>query len=280
MTDRIRRFFEQRRQINSQRRSLEQIPAMACECKSLRTLTDGELAKLFNNPEIQLEWTQSEVALKAACEIEDGKTAGVNPGDRRAVWYLIKGLGARSVLEIGTNVGASTVHIASALQSTARQDSSISPRLVTVDVQDVNSPVSGFWKERGLKASPKEMIQALGCGNYVSFVTEPSLTYLDRCTDRFDFIFLDGDHSASAVYQEIPRALNVLKTGGVILLHDYFPRNRPIWANGSLVAGPYVGTARLTREGVPIKVVPLGELPWPTKLGSNRTSLALLTRDR
>jgi predicted O-methyltransferase YrrM len=279
MRDRIKRFFERRRQIESQTRSLEQIPALTCNANPLRTLTNKDLAKIFNCPETQQEWTQSEVSLKRACQIEDGKTDGVNPGDRRAVWYLIKGLRATSVLEIGTNVGASTVHIASALQSTGGQDSSISPRLVTVDVQDVNSDVSGVWKERGLTASPREMIQAIGCDDFVSFVTEKSLTYFDRCKDGFDFIFLDGDHSAVTVYQEIPRALNVLKKDGVILLHDYFPRNRPIWVNGSLVAGPYIGTSRLRREGVPIKVVPLGELPWPTKLGSRTTSLALVTRD-
>src|SRR5258705_4282541 len=153
MADRIKRFFERRRQINSQTRSLEQIPALTCNANPLRTLTDEDLAKIFNCPETQQEWTQSEVGLKRACQIEDGKTDGVNPGDRRAVWYLIKGFGATSVLEIGTNVGASTVHIASALQSTGRQDSSISPRLVTLHVQDVNSDVSGVWKERGLTAS-------------------------------------------------------------------------------------------------------------------------------
>lgn len=40
--------------------------------------------------------------------------------------------------------------------------------------------------------------------------------------------------------------------------------------------GPFLAVRRLLREGWPIVVRPLGELPWPTKLGRNVTSLALV----
>lgn len=273
------RFIRIRRQIMSESRALKRIPAIPCKSESLRRLTDRDLSDVLNCLETLQEWTQTEAALTQACRIADGKTPGVNPGDRRVLWYLIKGFGATAVLEVGTNVGASTLHIVAALQSRARRDSSVSPHLVTVDIQDVNYAVSGDWKKYGLMASPRDMIQAIGCGDLVSFVTEGSLTYLDRCKDEFDFIFLDGDHSAPAVYQEIPRALNVLKKNGLILMHDYFPKNRPLWTNGVIVPGPCLAVARLRKEGTPIRAVPLGDLPWPTKLGSRKTSLALLTRD-
>ena len=68
------------------------------------------------------------------------KTGGVNPGDRRALYYLVRGLGLKQVLEIGT-----------------------------------------------------------------------FLTYLDECDESFDLIFLDGDHTAAMVYQEVPRALRRLR---------------------------------------------------------------------
>ena len=280
MKDKIKKFLQRRRQIMRETLTLKRIPALPCKSESLRSLTDKDLAEILDCIETRQEWTQTEEDLIQACQIEDGKTGGVNPGDRRAVWYLIKGFGATSVLEIGTHVGASTLHIAAALQSMAQRDSSIRPHLVTVDIEDVNSEVSGPWKTYGLMASPRDMIQAIRCGDHVSFITEKSLTYFDRCKDRFDFIFLDGDHSATTVYQEIPRALNVLKKDGVILLHDYFPKNRPLWVNGSLVPGPYIAITRLRREGTRIKVIPLGNLPWQTKLGSSKTSLALVTRDR
>src|SRR5690606_22642312 len=123
------------------------------------------------------------------------------------------------------------------------------------------------------------MMRRLGCPERVQFFTEDSLLHLARCRRRFDFIFLDGEHAAGQVYREVPRALALLEAGGVILLHDYFPGGRPLWTNRRVVPGPYQAVERLRAEGAPLKVLPLGALPWPTKLGSHVTSLALLCRD-
>jgi hypothetical protein len=43
-----------------------------------------------------------------------------------------------------------------------------------------------------------------------------------------------------------------------------------------VIGGPFLAIERFKEEGAPLTVLPLGELPWPTKLGSNTTSLALL----
>jgi hypothetical protein len=64
----------------------------------------------------------------------------------------------------------------------------------------------------------------------------------------------------------------------VILLHDYFPDLKPLWSNGRVIPGPWLAIERLKREGAPLTVKPFGALPWPTKLNSNNTSLALLLR--
>jgi predicted O-methyltransferase YrrM len=40
----------------------------------------------------------------------------------------------------------------------------------------------------------------LGAADGVQFVTMPALRYFDQADDSFDLIFLDGDHSAAAVY--------------------------------------------------------------------------------
>ena len=90
---------------------------------------------------------------------------------------------------------------------------------------------------------------------------------------------LDGDHAPSAVYQELPAALRVLQSDGVILLHDYFPALKPLWSDGAVIRGPWLAIERLRSEGAKIKAIPLGELPWHTKLGSRRTSLALVVGD-
>lgn len=274
----IKRFMERRRRAGASGDPLDGLPRVPCAAERLRKTTERDLSLMFNSAELGAEWAEAGAALARACPIEDGKTDGVNPGDRRALWYLVRSFGPASVLEVGTHVGASTLHIASAMRSAARRDPLLRPRLVTVDIEDVNSEESGAWKKRGLSASPERMVEALGCPDLVTFVTEPSLSYLDRCEDRFDLIFLDGDHSAATVYQEVPRALRLLNEGGVILLHDYFPENVPLWSNGVVVPGPYTAVARLCGEGAGVKVIPLGSLPWETKLGSSTTSLALMTR--
>jgi predicted O-methyltransferase YrrM len=120
----------------------------------------------------------------------------------------------------------------------------------------------------------------MGCGDVVRFITSDSLDYFSRREQEYDFIFLDGSHNSSTVYKEIPAATTLLQTGGYILLHDYFPNLRPLRASGAVVPGPYLATQRLMDEGADIEVLPLGKLPWPTKLGSNLTSLALLGKSQ
>jgi predicted O-methyltransferase YrrM len=112
----------------------------------------------------------------------------------------------------------------------------------------------------------------------VRFITSRSLDHLASGRGRYDLVFLDGDHAAATVYREIPAALARLNEGGVILLHDYFPHGRALWADGQVVHGPWLAVDRLRAEGAGVEAVPLGDLPWPTKEHSSTTSLAVLSR--
>ena len=122
------------------------------------------------------------------------------------------------------------------------------------------------------------MINKIEADNYTKFVVSNSLDFFKNNSQKFDFIFLDGLHDAYMVYQEIPAALKHLNDGGFILLHDYFPNQKPLWSGIPPIVGPYLAVKRLKDEGVDLEVIPLGELPWATKLGTNMTSLALLTK--
>ena len=198
---------------------------------------------------------------------------GVNPGDRQALYYLILALKPRDVLEVGTHIGASTVHIACALKRLGQQS-----RMTSIDIADVNHPELGAWKKLGLTKAPKEFIEEFGCSNLVEFRTGHSLDFMKRTDDRYDFIFLDGDHSGAAVYQEVCAALLLLKPDGVILLHDYYPDGKDLYPEGGAITGPFRALERIRRENPEIDVLPLGQLPWPTKQGTNVTSLALVVR--
>ena len=150
--------------------------------------------------------------------------------------------------------------------------------LKTLDIRDVNSISEKPWLQYGTEKSPVEMIRCLKYETFVEFITDTSFNYFETNDEKFDFIFLDGDHSGKTVYREIPLALKKLKKTGIILLHDYFPNGKPLWSKGSIIPGPYLATERLIVEGAAISIIPLGDLPWSTKLDSNKTSLALLLK--
>lgn len=254
-------------------RQLGSFRKVAFKTDNLRRKTSVILSDTFSSPVIDAAWLDLEREIKQL-NIPDG-TGGVNFGDRRAIYYLICALKSRSALEIGTHLGASTVHIASAF----RHDLSKTSRITTVDIADVNSAINKPWLKYGASFSPSEMIAKLNLDSRVEFIIGDSLDFLANCQQTFDFIFLDGDHSAVTVYQEISASLNLLKENGVILLHDYYPKMKPLWSNGIAKPGPFLAVERLRKEGVKVAVLPLGELPWETKLNSRSTSLALLLAD-
>jgi len=151
-------------------------------------------------------------------------------------------------------------------------------KLVSVDIEDVNNPVSKPWLKYGAKHSPAEMMREMGFETRVEFIRSPSFDFMETCRETFDFIFLDGDHGSTTVYREIPLALNLLRPDGLILLHDYFPDLRPLWPDAPVLGGPFLATECLRDDALDLTVLPLQRLPWPTKLQSNVTSLALLLR--
>jgi len=266
-------FLRRLLQIRNARKDLDAIDSIACNASALRERGQISADAIFRDAAGLSAWQRAEVEL-ARFAIPDG-TGGVNPGDRRAIFHLVHHFRPVSVLEIGTHIGASTVHIATALSLLAGTHGA-EPHLVSVDIADVNDETLMPWRKYGGQISPADMISALGCERWVRFVTGTSMDFLSTCDQKFDLIFLDGDHSAHTVYREVPAALKRLNPGGIILLHDYFPNLKPLWSNGALIPGPYLAIERLRKERAGIQVLPLGILPWPTKLGSNATSLALL----
>lgn len=255
---------------------LNKVSRLVCNTSTLRPMSAVDINEMFDRCDVQMKWNDIKKRIDGF-SIPDG-AGGVNPGDRKAIFCLVSKLRPSSVLEVGTHIGASTLHIASALFTGQVTDGN-QGTLVSVDIADVNDPISRPWLRYGVKSSPIEMIGELGFGAFVEFVQDTSLRYLARCEHRFDVIFLDGDHTAATVYQEIPSVLDLLNEDGLILLHDYFPNLNPLWSNGSVIPGPFLATERLKNEGLNIVVLPLGELPWPTKLQSRISSLALVLRN-
>lgn len=254
---------------------LGRLPTTLCDAAPLAALGQPSLHQALSAPTVDAEWP------RVAEEIDRFQIAatagGVNPGDRRALYYLLRALRPTRVLEVGTHIGASTVHIAAALRSNAVTGGP-TPDFTTVDILDVNDSNARPWAQYGCPWAPAALIDRLGMAGSVSFVARPSLGFLADTGPNFDFIFLDGDHSAATVYRELPAALRRLAWGGLVVLHDYFPDGRSLWPDSPVIPGPWLGVRRLCREGARLRVLPLGDLPWPTKLGRNVTSLAAVVR--
>jgi predicted O-methyltransferase YrrM len=239
---------------------------------NLRSRASLQPETIFADTSIAQDWFDAHAAVIGVFGDED-MLGGVNPGDRRALYYLMRALKPCNVLEVGTHIGASTLFIARALKENRN-----TARVSTVDVIDVNDPVNGPWKQIGLPMAPKDLATQIACLSLISFHATPSLDFLKDTKDTFDFVFLDGDHRPHTVYREVGAALEKLAPGGVILLHDYYPDAKPLYPDNNVIAGPFRALARIVRENPEIAVLPLGKLPWPTKQGVNRTSLALITR--
>ena len=273
----IRSWWRARKNTRAEEAMLSKLPRAEIDTSKLGKIDKGEIERILTEPKLHEEWLAVAKEIDRLILIEDMKTGGVNPGDRRALYYLVRALGLKRVLEIGTHVGASTIHIAAAMKANLLADETPNEySLVTVDIVDVNHAPDAVWRLGGLPRSPRDTIEAMGMTEHVTFVTKNSLTYLDERDESFDLIFLDGDHSAAMVYQEVPRALRRLRQSGLLLLHDFFPNNRPLWSDRAVVPGPLLAVERLVRERAKVSVIPLGSLPWPTKLHSNLTSLAVL----
>jgi precorrin-6B methylase 2 len=93
------------------------------------------------------------------------------------------------VVETGTNWGASTIVMAQALK-----DLGTTTKVRTVDVK------------RSLVERAKQNVEKAGLTDHVEFHVDDSLSFLARTAnevDQFDFIFIDDDHSAEHVIQEL-----------------------------------------------------------------------------
>ncbi len=127
--------------------------------------------------------------------------------------FMVRAIGARQALEVGTFTGYSALAIAEALPEDGQ--------LITCDVNDDYTAVAQrYWREAGLQdrialrlAPALETLQGLLADGYAR---------------RFDFVFIDADKTGYDDYYE--HGLKLLRPGGIMILDNV------LW--GGAVADP------------------------------------------
>ncbi len=137
------------------------------------------------------------------------------PGEKVFLQSLIRDLPQNPlVLEIGTFKGWSAITMAR-----VRKDI----RIITLD------PHVGILEDN-LSSSPEEVINNVtreGLRYYILHLQIPSQDFNPENytfrgnTDKFDLIFIDGDHTFEGVKHDFEKFLPFVKDKGIILFHDF-----------------------------------------------------------
>ncbi len=125
-----------------------------------------------------------------------GMQIGADQGQFMAI--LVRMLGAKRCLEIGTFTGSSALAVALALPKDGR--------IVCCDVSEEWTAIGRrFWKKAGVEKK-------------IDLRIAPALETLKKLKGPFDFVFIDADKPNYVNYYE--RCLKLLRRGGVIAVDN------------------------------------------------------------
>ena len=156
--------------------------------------------------------------LRAVTEGMSGARMQISPEQGQFLQWLVRLIGARHCIELGTYTGYSSLVVALALPGDGR--------LVACDVSSEWTQVARqFWREAGVESR-------------IDLRLQPALRTLDELltaggASAFDFAFIDADKVNYVAYYE--KLLDLLRPGGVICVDN------TLW-NGD-VARPQVNDA-------------------------------------
>jgi predicted O-methyltransferase YrrM len=167
----------------------------------------------------------------------------ITPEQGHLLALLVRLIGARRVLEIGTFTGYSTLAMALALPADGR--------LVACDISEEWANIAlSYW-------------QRAGVADKIDLRIAPALTSLAQleaqdAADQFDLAFIDADKPSYDSYYE--RCLRLVRPGGLIVLDNMLRRGRvadPLDADADTVAlramnSKLVGDERVDRVLLPV----------------------------
>jgi predicted O-methyltransferase YrrM len=174
-----------------------------------------------------------------------GAEMQISPEQGQFMALLVKLIGARRCIELGTYTGYSSLAIALALPADGK--------IIACDVSEEWTGVARrFWREAGME-------------NRIELKLQPGLVTLDELlaaggAQSFDFAFVDADKSNYIAYYE--KLLTLVRKGGLIAVDN------TLFVAGSDIVGADSGLARSLRkfndhvhhvERVDLALIPIGE---------------------
>jgi predicted O-methyltransferase YrrM len=151
----------------------------------------------------------------------EGRAEGlplVHPDTGALLHTLARGGGARTILEIGTCIGYSTLWLATALPCDGR--------LMTLECDPARA------------ARARDHFAAAGYADRISVIVGDAMRFLHKMTGPFDLIFQDGDKQ---LYEPmVDRLVGLLRPGGLLVADNI------LW-NGEVVPG-YVAQKKYSDE--------------------------------
>ena len=280
VASRIRRIVvpEEKRIASDQIRGLKRRPAVTMgDGSRLREVSASDITRMMASPKVADEWEKVEAIVTATGNVPGLRSSSKRP-TQFGLYFLVRGINAGSVLEIGTNLGCSAGFMGLALARNHELGLGETSRLVTIDQLDVNDDTVNLWGRAGSPVSPAQFVEKIGCRDIVEFVAARSVEYLRTCTETFDFIFLDGSHDACDVYQELPEVFRLINDGGVVALHDYNPLYGAWEPIDRRIPGPFLAVQRFLKEGTRFRVLPVVVPWWPNEDAPRPLNLVLLTK--
>ena len=136
-------------------------------------------------------------------------SGGINLKDQKIIFYLICHYKPKRILEIGTHLGHSLNVISNSLKVSSLNRSSID----TIDIYNVNqhNKFVKFYKP----LSPANLLKNNKYLHNVRFHSKGS-DYFLKIIKKFNFIFIDGNHTIDQTIKDISNSLKILDKNGII----------------------------------------------------------------
>jgi predicted O-methyltransferase YrrM len=188
----------------------------------------------------------AQTALREATRDHPHAGMQIGPEQGQLMALLVKLIGARRAIEIGTFTGYSALTVALALPDDGR--------LLACDISDEYTAVGRpYW-------------EAAGVAHKIELVLAPALQTLDARlaagqAGRYDFAFIDADKAAYDAYFE--RCLKLLRPGGLIAIDNVLWSGavaRPAAADDADTVALQALNVKLHRDArVDIVMLPVGD---------------------